>query len=261
MAELRSRHIVLATGARARVLPPLEPDGRLVWSYKEALVPQAMPKSLLVVGSGAIGIEFASFYSALGADVTVIEMLDRVLPAEDEEISEFARKAFTRRGLRIITGATVTGLAKAEDAVTVTFVAGGQPSTLRVERVLSSGRDRRQRRGARTRTHPGPGRADAHRRRRVVAARRNPASTPSATWPARPGWRTRPVAKAILCVERIAGAGHPQPLDRRRIPGCTYSQPQVASVGLTEREARETGCELRDRAFPLPCERQGDRPG
>lgn len=248
--ELRSSQIVLATGARARVLPPIEPDGRLVWSYKEALTPPAMPKSLLVVGSGAIGIEFASFYGALGAEVTVIEMQDRVLPAEDEEISEFARKAFTRRGLRIITGATVTGLAKGEDEVTVTFQAGGQSSTLRVERVLSAigivgnveGLGLENTRVQVERTH-------------VVADEWCRTAEPGvyaigdvagAPWLAH-----KASHEGILCVEKIAGAGHPQPLDRRRIPGCTYSQPQVASVGLTEREARETGRELRIGRFPF----------
>jgi len=250
VTQLRSAHIVLATGARARAMAPIEPDGKLVWSYKEALTPQVMPKSLLVVGSGAIGIEFASFYSALGADVTVIEMLDRVLPAEDEEISEFARKAFTRRGLRIITGATVTGLAKGDDDVMVTFESGGQPSTLRVERVLSAvgivgnveGLGLEHTRVQVDRTHivvdewcrtTEPG----------VYAIGDVAGAP---------WLAHKAShEGILCVEKIAGAGHPQPLDPRRIPGCTYSQPQVASVGLTERQARETGRELKIGRFPF----------
>ena len=112
MAELAAPHIILATGARARALPGLEPDGEQVWTYKEAMVPPAIPKSLLVVGSGAIGIEFASFYHDMGADVTVVEVLDRILPVEDEEISAFARKSFEKQGIKIYTGATVKALEK-----------------------------------------------------------------------------------------------------------------------------------------------------
>src|SRR5258708_34003747 len=136
LADLTARHVILATGARARALPGLEPDGKLVWTYKEAMVPDAMPKSLLVVGSGAIGIEFASFYRTLGAEVTVVEVLDRVLPVEDEEISAFARKAFEKQGMKIHTGATVKGLKKANGAVTAAIEVGGKPSEESVERVI-----------------------------------------------------------------------------------------------------------------------------
>src|ERR1700761_8604381 len=112
IADLEAKHIILATGARARSLPGLEPDGKLVWTYKEAMVPEAMPKSLLVIGSGAIGIEFASFYRQLGSEVTVVEVMDRILPVEDEEVSAFARKAFEKQGIKIMTGATVKKLVK-----------------------------------------------------------------------------------------------------------------------------------------------------
>src|SRR5258705_1157211 len=128
VADLASPHIVLATGARARSLPGLEPDGKLVWTYKEAMVPEAMPKSLLVVGSGAIGIEFASFYRDLGAEVTVVEVLDRVLPVEDEEISAFARKAFEKQGIKIHTGASVTALEQGGNGVTARIEANGKAS-------------------------------------------------------------------------------------------------------------------------------------
>src|SRR5438477_12447489 len=121
VADLASPHIVLATGARARSLPGLEPDGKLVWTYKEAMIPEAIPKSLLVVGSGAIGVEFASFYRDMGAEVTIVEVLDRVLPVEDEEISAFARKSFEKQGIKIHTGATVTALKKGADRVTATL--------------------------------------------------------------------------------------------------------------------------------------------
>src|SRR5215813_3105106 len=136
VADLTAKHIVLATGARARSLPGLEPDGKLVWTYKEAMVPPAMPKSLLVVGSGAIGIEFASFYRNFGAEVTVVEVLDRVLPVEDEEISAFARKAFEKQGMKIHTGTTVKELKKNGGDVTATLAAGDKSAQVTAERVV-----------------------------------------------------------------------------------------------------------------------------
>src|SRR6202163_4678390 len=136
VADLEAKHITLATGARARSLPGLEPDGKLVWTYKEAMIPPAMPKSLLVVGSGAIGIEFASFYRDMGAEVTVVEVLDHVLPVEDEEISAFARKAFEKQGIKIHTGATVKGLRRGKDNVAAQREAGGKSSDITVDRVI-----------------------------------------------------------------------------------------------------------------------------
>src|SRR5262245_12045829 len=121
VADLTAKHIILATGARARSFPGLEPDGKLVWTYKEAMIPPTMPKSLLVIGSGAIGIEFASFYRTLGAEVTVVEVMDRVLPVEDAEISAFAKKAFEKQGMKIMTSATVKALKKGADNVTATI--------------------------------------------------------------------------------------------------------------------------------------------
>jgi len=136
VAELAAEHIVLATGARARSLPGLEPDGEQVWTYKEAMVPAAIPKSLLVVGSGAIGIEFASFYHDMGAEVTVVEVLDRVLPVEDEEISAFARKSFEKQGIKIHTGAKVASLERNGENVTARIESGGQGAAVTVERVI-----------------------------------------------------------------------------------------------------------------------------
>src|SRR5271155_1686930 len=137
--DYTARNIVLATGARARTFPGLEPDGELIWTYREAMVPKAVPKSLLVVGSGAIGIEFASFYRTLGAEVTVVEVLDRILPIEDEEISAMAAKAFTKQGIKIYTGAKVTKLDKKADSVTATIDDGkGGTQTLTVDRVISA---------------------------------------------------------------------------------------------------------------------------
>jgi dihydrolipoamide dehydrogenase len=135
---LTAKSVILATGARARQLPGLESDGKLVWSYKEAMVPPEFPKSLLVIGSGAIGIEFASFYRTMGAEVTVCEVLDRVLPVEDEEVSAFARRAFEKQGMKILTGATVSNLKKAANSVTVTITAGGKSQEITVDRVISA---------------------------------------------------------------------------------------------------------------------------
>src|SRR6201988_5090936 len=136
VGELSAKNIIIASGARARSLPGLEPDGKFVWTYKEAMIPEALPKSLLVVGSGAIGIEFASFYRDMGAEVTVVEVLDRVLPVEDAEISAFAHKAFEKQGMKIMTGATVKALKKGVDNVTATIATGGQTGDITVDRVI-----------------------------------------------------------------------------------------------------------------------------
>ena len=172
VAELAAPHIILATGARARSLPGLEPDGEQVWTYKEAMVPAAIPKSLLVVGSGAIGIEFASFYRDMGAEVTVVEVLDRVLPVEDEEISAFARKSFEKQGIKIHTGATVKGIARADGQLTAQIDAAGKAADITAEKVILAvgivgnvediGLENTAREG---RSHP-------CRRRRVAAHRR-----------------------------------------------------------------------------------------
>jgi len=250
-AELSAPHIVIATGARSRLVPPLEPDGKLVWSYKEAMVPPAMPKSLAVVGSGAIGIEFASFYRSLGAQVTVIEMLERVLPLEDEEISAFARKAFEKRGMKLLTGCTVKKLIRGADDVTLEVAgtaAGG--TTLTVDRVISAvgivgnvedlGLESTRVKVERTRivtdewcrtNEPG------------VYAIGDVAGAP---------WLAHKAShEGILCVEKIAGLPGLHPLDTRRIPSCTYCTPQVASVGLTEAKARAAGHEVKVGRFPF----------
>src|SRR4051812_3786100 len=135
---LTAKNVILATGARARQLPGLESDGKLVWSYREAMVPPEFPKSLLVIGSGAIGIEFASFYRTMGAEVTVCEVLDRILPVEDEEVSAFAKRAFEKQGMKIFTGATVTSLKKGANSVTATIKAGDKTQEITVDRVISA---------------------------------------------------------------------------------------------------------------------------
>jgi dihydrolipoamide dehydrogenase len=246
---LAAPHIILATGARARQLPGLEVDGKLVWSYREAMVPPSMPKSLLVIGSGAIGIEFASFYLNMGADVTVVEVMDRVMPVEDEEISAFARKAFEKQGMKIITSAAVKGLKKHADSVTATIEAGGKTTEITVDRVISAvgivgnvenlGLE---------------GTAIKVDRTHVIIDEYCRTGEPGvyaigdlcgAPWLAH-----KASHEAVVCVEAIAGL-HPHPIDWTNIPGCTYCRPQVASVGLTEAKAKAAGHTVKVGRFPF----------
>ena len=249
VADLDAKHIILATGARARSLPGLEPDGKLIWTYREAMVPEAMPKSLLVVGSGAIGIEFASFYRTLGAEVTVVEVLDRVLPVEDEEISALAQKAFEKQGMKIITGAQVTSLAKGKDDVTATIEAGGAKTELKVDRVILAvgivgnveniGLE---------------GTKVAVDRSHVVIDEWMRTGEPGVYAIGDlvgPPWLAHKAShEGVICVEKIAGVDGVHPLDTSNVPGCTYCAPQVASVGLTEARAKELGHKVKVGRFP-----------
>ncbi len=244
VADLSGKHIILATGARARSLPGLEADGKLIWTYKEAMVPDMMPKSLLVVGSGAIGIEFASFYNTLGADVTVVEVMDRVVPVEDEEISAFAQKSFEKQGMKIMTSATVTALKKGANYVTATIEAGGKKSELTVDRVIMAvgivgnvedlGLD-----GTKVKVD----------RSHIVIDEWCQTGEPSVYAigdVAGPPWLAHKAShEGIICVQKIAGQAHVHPLDTSGIPGCTYCHPQIASVGLTEAKAKEQGHDVK----------------
>ena len=250
VAELESDHIILATGARARVLPGLEPDGRLVWTYREAMVPDVMPKSLLIIGSGAIGMEFASFYRTMGAEVTVVEVLPQILPVEDEEISALARRQFEKQGIVIHTGAKVTSLERGENSVSVTFEGANGTEKLTVDRVISAV-------GVQGNVEDlgleGTGVLVDHGFITVdqwqetgesgVHAIGDVAGTPCLAHKAS--------HEGVICVERIAGLETVRPLNKRRIPGCTYCNPQVASVGLTEKAAREAGYDLKVGKFPF----------
>ncbi len=249
--EYAARHIIIATGARPRDLPGLERDGKLVWSYFEALNPDRLPKSLLVVGSGAIGMEFASFYNALGVDVTVVEIMDRILPAEDAEIAQIARRQLEKSGIRILTGAKVAKLDKGRETVTATIETGeGKSETLTVERVLSAvgvvaniediGLEE-----AGVKTERGIIRVDGFLRTSApgVYAIGDVAGPPMLAHKAE--------HEGVICVEKIAGLDNVHPMDRDQIPGCTYCHPQVASVGLTEEEAKKRGHEVRVGRFPF----------
>ncbi|HZK89022.1 MAG TPA: dihydrolipoyl dehydrogenase [Stellaceae bacterium] len=250
VADLEAKHIILATGARARSLPGLDPDGKLVWTYKEAMVPPAMPKSLLVVGSGAIGIEFASFYRDMGAEVTVVEVLDRVLPVEDEEISIFARKAFEKQGIKIHTGATVKALKKGKDSVAAQIEAGGKASEITVDRVILAVGIVGNVEGVGL-----EGTGVKVERTHVVAdewLRTGEAGVYAIGDLVGPPWLAhKAMHEGVICVEHIAGVNGVDPLDLRNIPGCTYCRPQVASVGLTEKAARDQGYEVKIGHFPF----------
>ncbi len=249
VATLTAPHIILATGARARQLPGLEADGKLVWSYKEAMVPQAMPKSLLVIGSGAIGIEFASFYRNLGAEVTVVEVMDRILPVEDAEISAFAAKQFTVQGMTLLTGATVTALTKAENSVTARIEAGGKSHEITVERVISAvgivgNTENLGLEGTRIRVEKTHVVIDAF-------CRTDEPGIYAIGDLAGPPWLAHKAShEGVVCVEAIAGL-HPHPVDWSHVPGCTYCRPQIASIGYTEARARSEGRDIKIGRFPF----------
>jgi dihydrolipoamide dehydrogenase len=247
---LTAKHIILATGARARVIPGIEPDGKIIWTAREAMVPDVMPKSLLVIGSGAIGIEFASFYRTLGADVTVVELVDRILPAEDEEISGLARKSFEKQGMRIMTGAKVAKVEKGKDNAVVHVDIGGKIEKITVDRVISAvgivantenmGLEKTKIKLDRMHIVIGPycmtDEPNVYAIGDVVGA---------------PWLAHKASHEGIICVEKIAGLPHVHPLNVKNIPGCTYCHPQVASVGLTEKKAIEAGHTVKVGRFPF----------
>ncbi len=247
--ELNAPNIVLAPGARARELPGLEADGEQVWTYKHALQAKRMPKKLLVIGSGAIGIEFASFFNALGADVTVVEVLDRILPVEDAEISAFAQKAFEKQGMKIMAKAMVKKLDRAKDKVTAHIERNGKTETLQVDTVISA--------VGITANTEGLGLEDlgAKLDRSFVvtdAYCRTGVEGLYVIGDATNGpWLAHKAShEGVMVAELIAG-GHPHPVDPSAIAGCTYCQPQVASVGLTEEKAKEKGHEVKVGRFPF----------
>ena len=251
VADLTAKHVILATGARARSLPGLEPDGKLVWTYKEAMVPTAMPKSLLVVGSGAIGIEFASFYRNMGAEVTVVEVMDRILPVEDEEISAFARKSFEKQGMKIHTSTTVTALRKtAQDVTAVLQPKDGKTIDLKVDRViLAVGITGNVENLGLEKTKVKVDRGH------VVVNQWSETGEPGVYAIgdlAGPPWLAHKAShEGVICVEKIAGIKDVHPLDISNIPGCTYCMPQIASVGLTEAKAKAAGYAVKVGRFPF----------
>ena len=250
VADVAAKHIILATGARARELPGLEADGKLIWTYKHAMVPETMPKSLLVIGSGAIGIEFASFYKTLGADVTVVEVLDRVLPVEDEEISAFAHKAFEKQGMKVITGAQVKALEPGKNNVTASIEKGGKTEKLTVERVILAvgivgnvediGLEGTKIKVDRT-----------HVEIDEWCRTGEPGVYAIGDLVGPPWLAHKAMHEGVICVDKIAGQPDVHPMDTSNIPGCTYCAPQVASVGMTEAAAKKAGHEVKVGRFPF----------
>ncbi|MGB7618839.1 MAG: dihydrolipoyl dehydrogenase, partial [Pseudolabrys sp.] len=245
----QAKHIIIATGARPRVLPGIEPDKKLVWTYFEAMAPDRIPKSLMVIGSGAIGIEFASFFRTLGSEVTVVEVLPQILPVEDHEIQALARKSFEKQGIKIQTNAKVTKLDKKGDSVTATIEEGGKSQTITVERVISAvgvvgnienlGLEKLG-----VKTDRGIIVIDQFNRTNVpgIYAIGDVAGPPMLAHKAE--------HEGVICIEAIKGL-NPHPMNKFMIPGCTYCSPQVASVGLTEQAAKEKKLDIRIGRFPF----------
>ncbi len=251
VSDLTAKNIILATGARPRALPGIEPDKKLIWTYFEAMVPEKMPKSLLVIGSGAIGIEFASFFHTMGADVTVVEVMPQIMPVEDEEISKLARKQLEKSGLKIMTEAKVTAVKKGGDNVTATIEdKAGKKSEITVERVISAvgvqgniediGLET-----TKVKTDRGCIVIDEYGRTAEpgIYAIGDVAGPPMLAHKAE--------HEGVICVEKIAGLNDVHPMKKEQIPGCTYCHPQVASVGLTEKKAKEAGHQVKVGRFPF----------
>jgi dihydrolipoamide dehydrogenase len=246
----KAKNIIIATGARPRALPGIEPDGKLVWSYFEAMVPDKMPKSLLVIGSGAIGIEFASFYRTMGVEVTVVEVLPQILPVEDHEIAALARKRFEKAGIAIHTDAKVTKLDKGSDTVTATIeLKDGRNESVTVDRVISAVGVTGNIEGLGlealgVKTDPGTIVIDGFGRTNVtgIYAIGDVAGPPMLAHKAE--------HEGVICVEKIAGLDA-HAMDKAKIPGCTYCQPQIASVGMTEDAAKQVGRKVRIGRFPF----------
>src|SRR6185312_4323112 len=246
----KAKNIIIATGARPRVLPGIEPDGDRIWTYFEAMKPEAMPKSLVVIGSGAIGIEFASFYRAMGAEVTVIEVLPQILPVEDADIAAQARKRFEKRGIRILTDAKVTKVAKTKNSVTATVeLKDGKIETNTGDHLISAV-------GVVCNTEGlGLEQLGAKLNRGAIAIDPVGRTNVAGLWAigdvaGPPMLAHKAEHEAVVTVETIAGL-HPHPLDKLKVPGCTYCEPQIASVGLTEAKAREAGRDIRVGRFPF----------
>jgi dihydrolipoamide dehydrogenase len=255
VAQIEAAHFIVATGARARVIPGMEPDGEMIWTYREAMTPKALPKSLLVVGSGAIGSEFASFYRNMGAEVTLIEMAANILPVEDEEISKLARKSFEKQGMKIHTGAALKSLKKGKDEVSATVEIAGKIEEIKAQKVIMAvgitanvenlglEKTKVKLNQGRIETNGYLETADAN-----ISAIGDVAGAP---------WLAHKAShEGVIAAEKIAAklgkydAKKIHAIKRENIPGCTYSMPQIASVGITESKAKELGKKIKVGRFP-----------
>ena len=246
--SLSAKHVIIATGARARSLPGIEVDGKTILTYREAMVPETMPRSLLIIGSGAIGSEFASFYHDMGVEVTLIEAMDRILPVEDEEISAFVQKAFTKRGINILTGVKMASLKS--DGKTVTASFDGNQAVVTADRaILAVGI---------TGNSENLGLEDTavkvdrgHIVTNEWAATDEPGVYAIGDVTGPPWLAHKASHEGILCVEKIAGLKDAHPIGAGAVPGCTYCRPQVASVGMTEAAAKAAGLKVKIGRFPF----------
>ena len=248
--ELQAKHIIVATGARARDLPFAKADGKRIWTYRHAMVPVEMPTKLLVIGSGAIGVEFASFYNDMGADVTIVEMLPRILPVEDEEVSAFMDKALTKQGIAIRTGVGIEGLATGANGVTAKIKnKDGQVETVEFSHAIVAigivpNTEAIGLEALGVETERGHIKVDGYGRTNVEGVY----AIGDVTGP--PWLAHKASHEGIVCVERIAGE-NPHAFETWNVPGCTYSRPQVASVGMTEAKAKEAGHDVKVGKFPF----------
>lgn len=243
-SALASKNVVFATGARARILPNLEPDGEMIWTAKEAMTPKKMPKSLLVIGSGAIGIEFASFYNALGCKVTIVEVQDRILPVEDEEISHFSRKAFEKQGMVFLTSTTVEKLEVTKRQVNATIKTSKGTSKETFDNAIVAvgivgntenlGLESTKVVVERNQIHVNEW-CQTHEQ--GIYALGDVAGAP---------WLAHKAShEGVMVAEKIAGLATAHPVNKKAVPGCTYSTPQIASIGLSEAKAKEEGYDIK----------------
>ncbi len=248
--EYNADHIIIATGARPRILPGIEPDGEMIWTYFDAMVPKSMPKSLVVMGSGAIGIEFASFYLDLGAEVTVVELMDQIMPVEDVEISKLAQKQLEKRGMKFLLGAKVGKVEKSAKGISATVeTSDGKAVILSADRLISAvgimgNSENLGLEALGVKTDRGIITVDDFGNTNVagIYAIGDVAGAPMLAHKAE--------HEGVICVEAIAG-NHPHPMDKAKIPGCTYCHPQVASVGMNERAAKDAGRDIKVGRFPF----------
>ena len=244
------KNVIIATGARARSLPNIEPDGNAIWTYREAMVPSALPKSLLIIGSGAIGVEFASFYNDMGVDVTLVEVLDRILPVEDHEISTFAKKTFVKQGIKIKTSSKVVGIKKDAKGIDVSIDANGVVDSLKVDKIILAVGIIANTEGiglekTKIRTEHGHIMIDQW------CETDEPGIFAIGDVTGGPWLAHKASHEGVVCVEKIAGIKGVHPLNMHNIPGCTYSRPQIASVGMTQTKAESDGYDVKIGKFPF----------
>ena len=250
VVHVAGKNVIIATGARARSLPNIEPDGNAIWTYREAMVPSALPKSLLIIGSGAIGVEFASFYNDMGVDVTLVEVLDRILPVEDHEISTFAKKTFIKQGIKIKTSSKVLDIKKVAKGIDVSIDANGVVDSLKVDKVILAVGIIANTEGiglekTKIKTERGHITIDQW------CETDEPGIFAIGDVTGGPWLAHKASHEGVVCVEKIAGIKGAHPLNMQNIPGCTYSRPQIASVGMTQTEAESDGYEVKIGKFPF----------